>query len=383
MRASEPRFLIKLKVSGANSMGLFLSAPPLITAAPTGYASATVTYKTDVFLKIRERIVGQPWRPVGLDGSGNHPITLKAGQKYEAEAFDARDVDPVSWPNYPNDPRRVDPKDQIAVRAIAGTGPLLREPATPDVGGTYAFFRVATGTVASFAVVQIGKTPPVADASGFQTMANAEQTLESEGLTVHEFEVAPLVPTSSFNYLVTILDVGTPTSTGTWQQVSGTFTTKQRVATIILSKLVITDDSDPNSVAGPGRFAFQIRESGKPQPTVVKDWQFTISSFTDKAPNNQIDLSPYGLATVLGPKPLTADTDGIGIALRCVEEDASAFWDTDDIAETPYGTAVWLDIPTGRFKENVSTTQKIQALPRTSADLLKFHVHVDYTIAYV
>ena len=89
---------------------------------------------------------------------------------------------------------------------------------------------------------------------------------------------------------------------------------------------------------------------GDGQSRVDRDFQFTIQSFTDKAPQNVIDLSPYGLAHVVSPKPLTPQTEHLGIALRGVEEDTGVFFDTDDIAETLFGTASKLELPTGRLR---------------------------------
>ncbi len=122
---------------------------------------------------------------------------------------------------------------------------------------------------------------------------------------------------------------------------------------------------------------------GDGQSRVDRDFQFTIQSFTDKAPQNVIDLSPYGLAHVVSPKPLTPQTEHLGIALRGVEEDTGVFFDTDDIAETLFGTASKLELPTGRYKENFTgKIQKIYALPRSGADDFTFHVHVEYAAFY-
>jgi hypothetical protein len=369
-----------------------LNAPAVVVVPATSSLAAPVRvdYGSGVDLAIRERVNGGGWRTRQIPQNqqsdlrnGRYVVSVTPGQKYEAEAY-RRDSLP---PGFPANVAGVDRLAVVASRAILASGSTrfpLTEPFNPEVGGTYWWARVATPPLSTFVLVQVGLEPPTRDGDGFLRMPTTISHMEFNEATVHSIEVEPLIPGTQYHYVVTILDVGSAASTGRWEQQSGSFTTKQRTTFINFKQLVVTDDSDPNSSAGPGRFAFQIRETGRNQSSrVERDFQFTIKSFTDKAPKNIIDLSPYGLAHIVSPKPLTPETEHLGISLRGVEEDASAFFDPDDIAETPYGTAVRLELPTGRFKESFAGRQQtVHAQPRTSADLLRFHVHIEYAAFY-
>lgn len=380
-------------LTGTATMALFTTPSPIVVI-PTGSAFATplVTYTSSVDIIIREQINGGGWRLRSTDfpnsaTAGSFSPPLRPGFKYEVEGYRSNSVSP----SFPNDPTGADPVGGLTIRAImAGSSTnFLTEPIGPEVGGTYCWVRIAAGSVPTFATLQVGSSAPAVDASGLLIIPNAEHAIESDEKLAHELEAEPLRPGSNFFFVATALDTGSPSSTGRFFQASGPITTKQRVATILLKELVVTDDSDPGAfgtpgLAGPGRFAFQIREMGAGQSTVFKDFSFTISQFTDKAPNNKIDLSPYGTAALIPGKPLIETNEFIGIALRGVEEDASTFFDTDDIAETPFGLATTLVLPTGRFKENVSgKKQKTAAPPRSAAHQFSFHVNVEFSVIHL
>lgn len=355
---------------------MLTATPPLVLVPSTRSSEPTIiSYNyTRISVRIWERLNGSPWsrRRIDVEDAevGSFDVHLRPGDKYEVRAYLAQ---ALVNPNDPPTENEKQPLDSLVVRALKQfpVTNLLSELPASDIGGTYFAFKLATGSAPTYAIMQLGQEPPITDAFGPPVIPKPELTLESEGKTLHQLQATPLLPGKRYFATVYVSN-----AQGDWQFFTLDIHTKQRTVSIQFKELVILDDSDPNSLGNNGRFRFQIYAVGDVPRRLLKQFDFQIDDFTDKAPANRISLADLGFSHVVTP----ANHD-IGISLHGIEEDG--WFETDDIAETTFGLPVKLRLPFGQFKESVvDAKQTISAYERQDDDDLRFDVNVTFTVSY-
>jgi hypothetical protein len=393
-------------------MAVLETPTPLVMVKPGGpnetarpIAPARVDYQSLSPLQdlaIRQRTNAGPWSDAlkELHGddtltSGEYYVPVGPGDRYQAEAYDKL---AVATQGFPDSVGGADRLGEVTIFALLAqtTFPLTEPFEPPEVGGTYMWGRVATKPRKTWARLEVGSARPELDET-YRVLWTIKDPLHpktSDIKDVHVFEIVPLLPGNHFFYVLTIADVGVvdPTgllvSDGSWQQITGEFTTLLRKVDVSLKDLVILHPGDDADWSNKVRFAFQIRE-GDPH-TVVNERVFNLGQVTAKPPYNKIDLATnYPCSATIGPKAIPSDNAGkIRIHLRGVEEDEGPlgigfFVDPDDVAEVIPNDGQPLNFPSGRFKEAVNgDVEKIAASVKGQDDEFAFYVTVEYSVSY-
>jgi hypothetical protein len=248
----------------------------------------------------------------------------------------------------PNAPRNeIEPLATVRVFALLPTPTnLITDGALPDqqdVGGTYYARKIATGSAATFATLQLGRTPPVTDAAGFlQIPVPINVSKPSLAKTLHDFVVAPLDPGNLYFCVVRVHD-----SSGSWQQVSYAFTTKRQNVKLQWKDLYIIDDGVD---VGSGFGVFQVfaYEGASLFSDMVDGIWFQRTSFnTDQT----FSIIPQGAIIQTGPRIVGDDNRRIAIYLRGI---GYRNWPrSNDIATSALNVPHEIRLPFGRNRETV------------------------------
>lgn len=160
-------------------------------------------------------------------------------------------------------------------------------------GGTFVRQRLATTEPARMRF-QIGRQPPVADSNGFLRLPNVSTEKTSAFASLHDVELAPLVPGTRYNALTLLV-----TPRGDWQAIPAVFRTKRHKVTVQFKNFVVHNDSDedPHGVGDEAEVSVGVFVG----ENLIRHFHWGPGDFSDVAGANKIPVS-YS-AEVVGPDP--------------------------------------------------------------------------------
>jgi hypothetical protein len=200
---------------------------------------------------------------------------------------------------------------------------------------------------------------------GRWSLTNIERIAVSPWGTNHELEIAPLLPGHLFASTVLLTN-----RRGEWQSLMELFATLQRTVTVQFAELHVINDGDPHATANV-QISYEISEGDLGQ--VV--WRF-VTPFQQVSDPDRYAL-PAHLSHEIGPKPITEDTQTIGIRVAGQDEDS---W-IEGATENAASSIKRLVIPKGRGKETVNNRETTLHAHPTDGDL-EFEVTLKYSVKY-
>lgn len=354
--------------------------------------TTTISYSYPMDVRLFESFDGGAWieRPlVNFDqaraGSWTQPI--RPGMVYSVIVFDrfaSIDAKQLRWPSEQRRGAVAEPLDVLTLRGIRDRVNDLLGDSGHDWGGTFFGAKLTTGSMVTYAVMQLGKEPPLAAPDGFNLLPNPTHTIRSEGVE-HEILFPrlntpdfPLVPGHRYFALAIVTD-----NRGRWQSYAADFTTKLRVLTIKLDNLTIINDSDDASAGDEGNFYIQIYETGSLATKLLREYHHYLERFVDEPAHNS---NVYPLDGTFeyhdGPTVVSMENPKIGFTLRGIEVDG--WLETDDIAETSRFTGPQnLRLPIGRQEHLTDAKATIHAYERQPDDNFEFDLNLTYSVSYV
>ena len=339
--------------------------------------SGSPNVRVQIFERLTEAGVTSKWghRPLADPAvQGHYTITLRPGDLYEAMMFFADwDVDPNGVRN------EIDPLAKVQVFALLDTpSNLITDGALPDqqdVGGTYYARKIATGSVPTWATMQLGRTLPVKDGAGLLQIPVPLFILEAPLATIHDFVATPLDPGNLYFAVVRAHDAA-----GNWEQQSYAFTTKRQTIKLQWQQLHIINDGVLFG-SGFGHFGVYAYEGTSLFGDMLSDIWWRRTAFTT---GQNFDIMPDGEIVQSGPRIVKDDNRTIGVYLRGIS--FRGWPESNEIAESAFGQPGQIQIPFGRGRENVvNRSDTLGTIPKDQSGLtpdFSFSIKVLVNVSY-
>jgi len=315
--------------------------------------SGSPNVRVQIFERLTVAGVTSPWGPRPLVDPAvkdHYTITLRPGEVYEAMMFPA---DLFIDPNMVRT-EEANPLEKVRVFALLNRpSTVITDGALPDqqdVGGTYYARKIATGSMPTWATMQIGKTPPVADGAGLLQIPVPLEIIQKPLAVIHDFEATPtrgyvtnstargtgLDPGNLYFAVVLAYDAA-----GNWEQHSYAFTTLRQTIALFWKDVKTTG-------SGFGHLGVTVYE-GRSEV----DYWWRRGNFTDGQTINMLGTSVYQT----GPRIVDEDNRVISVELRGIR--FRSYPSDNDIAKSIFGPDT-IKIPVGRGRETVINREDIK-----------------------
>lgn len=273
--------------------------------------------------------------------------------------------------------------------------------ANPDSGlfpgGTFVRKRVETSVKTRFRM-QVGREAPLAAGpNGFLSLPNPLGERTSSLATLHDVEVAPLVPGSAHVALTLLI-----AETGAWQIVVEDFKTKRRKVTIQFKKFKVLNDGDedPWGEGDEAEIWFRAYKGSER----VNEFKWGPGQISDVGAASEVFVNFSD--AIIGPDELNGVDPGVGLGLYALERDYFFWIPSTDEAEfqrpfrtgsgglhdpgDPLGvsTVKPFNFPTGSGRENVNPGPtdinfEVTATRKDGDGSLKLSAKVRHVVEYV
>lgn len=380
--------------------------PNLFANTPTDSVRTTVKYKsTNDPIALWWRISGKGWEHQNLV-SGPPPAS-DANEALAMEMEGERDsqfITPGQFIDYGILPKGIDPRTTPLGRgrflAFITIFAFLKDP-NPDLitvgmdifgeaGGTFRFRRLET-TEDTLCITQVGrKRPQKFQNTQFFTMDEPLKTITSDFKKVHEIEVQPLVPGTSFFELTRVSD-----RRGNWWFINEPFDTKQRKVRVEFRKFIVIDDGDFDLFnipdAGEAEIFFQVWKDDE------KIFEVPFKGDISDEPGANVVLL-NNMFKEIDPEPYNGTDKRIGIGAEGKEWDCVSLFGADFFCSSENSgiqpkfpstaRSLRIEFPTGRGNETVNpppdtTTMTAEARPNPNDGSLHYKVELRHVVVYV